>query len=150
MKSGVSEIVGQAVFQDGAKGTVYRALRPLWCASCSSVVAEGEMFTRDTQAGRALRLWPRCRACLPFALRSERLDKQTRSSLLQNLLTPVEMDKAADENQSGQAFAATTKQQKAKDERPKPEDERQKAREAMRRRLGPALERTRRTRTRKP
>lgn len=147
MKSGVSEIVGQAVFQDGTKGTVYKALRQLWCASCSSVVAEGEMFTRDPQqqAGRGLRLWPRCRACRPFALGLDKLDKQTRSALLQNLLTPVEHDKTADEAQSTEAFAATVKR-KAKEERQETKDARRKATEEMRRRLGPALERMRRSR----
>ncbi|MBD0326390.1 MAG: hypothetical protein ICV68_08160 [Pyrinomonadaceae bacterium] len=147
MKSGVSEIVGQAVFQDGTTGTVYRALRPLLCASCSSVVAEGEMFTRDAQSERGLRLWPRCRACLPFALGLDRLDKRTRSSLLQTLLTPVEQDKAADETRSVEAFAATDEQQKATDEPQETKDKRRKATEAMRQRLGPALARTRRSRT---
>ncbi len=147
MKSGVSEIVGQAVFSDGTRGTVYRALRPLWCASCSSVVAEGEMFTRDRQAGRGLRLWPRCRACLPFALG---LDTEPRSPLLQTLLTPVELDPAANETHDGKASAPHEGQQETDDEQRKADDKRQKIDEAMRRRLGPALERTRRPRSGKP
>lgn len=138
MKSGVSEIVGQGVFVDGSKGTVYRALRELWCATCSSVVAEGEMFTRDREAGQGLRLWPRCRACVPFALG---LDRRTRSSLLQTLLVPVEQDEAAIGN-PGRTASATN------DERQKINDKRQKATEEMRRRLGPALERGRRSRNR--
>lgn len=138
MKSGVSEIVGRAVFGDDTRGTVYRALRPLWCASCSNVVAEGEMFTRERRTGQGLRLWPRCRACRPFALG---LDRQTRSSLLQTLLTPVEQDEAANENHSGPPSATTGAQQETTDKR-------QKAAEEMRRRLGPALERSRRSRNR--
>jgi hypothetical protein len=137
MKDGVSEIIGQAVFGDGSKVTAYRALRPLWCASCSNVVAEGEMFTRDRQAGQGLRLWPRCQACVPFALDP---GKQARSSLLQNLLTPAEPGPAATMNHSRTEEATKNEQQKVKDER-------QKASEAMRQRLGPALERARRSRS---
>jgi hypothetical protein len=148
VKSGVSEIVGQAVFHDGTRGTVYRALRPLWCASCSSVVAEGEMFTRDSQAGRGLRLWPRCRACLPFALGLDR--EQTSSPLLQTLLRPVELDQAANETDDGKESAPHDGQQENTNEQRKANDKRQKIDEAMRRRLGPALERTRRPRSGKP
>jgi hypothetical protein len=139
MKSGVSEIIGQAVFGDGTKGTAYRALRSLWCASCSNVVAEGEMFTREQQAGQGLRLWPRCQACAPFAL--ETAAKRSGSALLQNLLTPGEQRETASPVRGKTAKAAN-------EEQPKVKDARQKAAEAMRQRLGPALELARRSRNR--
>lgn len=140
MKNGISEIIGQAVYGDGTRGTAYRALRPLWCASCSNVVAEGDAFTRERQAGQGLRLWPRCQACVPFALETMAA-KQSRSSLLQNLLTPTEPRPTATDKRSEPARAAG-------DERPQVKDQRQKAAEAMRQRLGPALERARRSRQR--
>ena len=129
MKKGVSELIGQAVFGDGSKGTAYRALRQLVCASCGGAVAGGEMFTRDSAPGQNLRLWPRCQACVPFTLESGRPE---RSSLIELLLTPTE---------SKQATAAT---EGKKDNRTN--DERRKAIAAMRKRLGPALERSRQTR----
>lgn len=129
MKSGISEIIGQAVFGDGSKGTAYRALRPLVCSSCGGLVAAGEMFTRERQAGQSLRLWPRCQACLPFALAT---DRQTRSSLLKSLLTPTEHEQDA---------TKLVEQEQAAN------DERRKTSEAMRQRLGPALERARRSRS---
>lgn len=139
MKSGISEIIGQAVFGDGTRGTAYRALRPLWCASCSNIVAEGDAFTRERQAGQGLRLWPRCQACVPFAL--ETTAKQTRSSLLQNLLTPT-----APRQPTVPTRDETPRTKN--DARQPVRDARQKAAEAMRQRLGPALERARRSRTR--
>ena len=131
MKSGVSEIIGQAVYGDGSRGTVYRALRPLFCASCSGVVAAGEMFTRDRHAGQGLRLWPRCQACVPFALTPG--GSQPRSSLLKSLLTPTKHEQAAIPKPVSNEREA--------------HDKRAKTIEAMRQRLGPALERTRRTRS---
>lgn len=132
MKSGVSEIIGQAIFDDGARGTAYRALRPLFCASCGGVVAAGEMFTRDPHAGgQGLRLWPRCQACVPFAFASG--NTQSRSPLLKSLLTPTKQEEAA----TARPFAS---EQETKDKRAKTAD-------ALRQRLGPALERTRRTRS---
>jgi hypothetical protein len=129
MKSGISEIIGQAVFADGSKGTAYRALRPLVCAACGGLVAAGDLFTRERQAGQSLRLWPRCQACVPFALES---GSRTRSSLLKSLLTPPEQDAAGKHDEQEQAA----------------NDERRKIDEAVRRRLGPALERARRSRNR--
>jgi hypothetical protein len=140
MKNGISEIIGQAVFGDGAKGTAYRALRPLWCASCSNAVAEGDMFTRERQTGQGLRLWPRCQACVPFAL--ETAGKRARSPLLQNLLTPVEQQSRAATVTRAEAASGTN------DEQRRIKDKRQQAAEAMRQRLGPALERARRSRNR--
>lgn len=131
MKSGVSEIIGQAVYVDGERGTAYRALRPLFCASCGGVVAAGEMFTRDRHAGQGLRLWPRCQACVPFAFAPG--GNQTRSLLLNSLLTPTRQEQ-------------TTARKTAANER-EANDKRSKTMEAMRQRLGPALERARRTRS---
>ncbi|HEY0404740.1 MAG TPA: hypothetical protein VGC89_03380, partial [Pyrinomonadaceae bacterium] len=134
----VSEIIGQALFGDGAQAAVYRALRQLVCSRCGGVVAAGEMFTRDRKGGQqGLRLWPRCRRCVPFALDT---GKQARSPLLQSLLNPTQQQQAATENR-GKPDHATN------DERQKAEDERQRVDEAMRRRLGPALERARRSRS---
>lgn len=132
MKSGVSEIIGQAAFGDGTRGKAYRALRELMCASCSRLIAEGEMFTRSPLAGQQFRLWPRCAACVPFALES---GGQERSSLLKALLTPVRQEKTATEIGNLDANQNATN------------DERLKIDEAMRRRLGPALERARRSRS---
>jgi hypothetical protein len=127
MKSGISEIIGQAVFGDGAKGTAYRALRPLVCSSCGGLIAAGDLFTRERQKGQSLRLWPRCQACLPFALESGR---QTRSDLLQALLTPTEQVSIPQRDEKEHAT----------------DDEHRKTSEALRQRLGPALERARRSR----
>jgi hypothetical protein len=157
MKNGVSEIIGQALFGDGAKGTAYRALRPLVCSRCGGLVAAGEMFTRDHASGQqGLRLWPRCQACLPFALDT---GKPTRSALLQSLLTPTKQESAATTKHRGEPDRATpdvkpkaderpnaVERLKAEDARQAAEDERQRVDEAMRRRLGPALERSRRWR----
>ena len=131
MKSGVSEIIGQAVFGDGTQATAYRALRPLFCASCGGVVAEGEMFTRDSHAGQqGLRLWPRCRECVPFAFAPA---APLRSPLLTSLLTPTKQEETTT-RKGGVREQETT-------------NERGRAAEAMRKRLGPALERARRTRS---
>jgi hypothetical protein len=139
MKKGVSEIIGQAVFGDGSKAAAYRALRPLVCASCGARVEGGEMFTRASLAGQSLRLWPRCQACLPFALVSaESGSGATRSSLIKFLLTPAE---------AGPATALTEdEKERATSKEKNANDERRKALVAMRRRLGPALERARRSR----
>lgn len=134
MKSGVSEIIGQAAFGDGTCGKVYRALRPLLCASCSRLIAAGEMFTRSRLEGQQFRLWPRCEACVPFALDS---GKPERSSLLKVLLTPVEPEKATT------GFEHTDKSERAAN------DKRLKIDESMRQRLGPALERAHRSRSSK-
>lgn len=134
MKSGVSELIGQAAFGDGTRGKAYRALRPLLCATCSRLIAAGEMFTRDRQAGQQLRLWPRCAACVPFALDS---GNPERSSLLKSLLTPTEQEKVSNDvvNLDESERAAN--------------DKRLKIDESMSKRLGPALEHSRRSRSSK-
>lgn len=137
MKKGVSEIIGQALFDDGAKGTAYRALRPLVCARCGGVVAAGESFTRDRAEGQGLQLWPRCQACVPFTFEPA---TPPRSPLLQSLLTPTKQEQSANETRGEQERATN-------DERRKALDKRTQIDEAMRRRLGPALERARRSRT---
>lgn len=142
MTKGVSEIIGQAIFGDGSKAAAYRALRPLVCASCGGVVASGEMFTRDRASTQSLRLWPRCQACLPFALES---GKPERSSLIEFLLMPIEPGPATITTKDKQE--RDEKERATNDERRKViNDERCKAIAAMRQRLGPALERARRSR----
>jgi hypothetical protein len=138
MKSGVSEIIGQAVFGDGSQGMAYRALRPLVCATCGGVIAAEAMFTRDRQsAGQRLRLWPRCQACLPFALARS---AKPRSALLESLLAPPGQEAAEQQQQRATTVATTAKERD--ESRP-----REETLEAMRRRLGPALDRARRTRS---
>jgi hypothetical protein len=151
MKNGVSEIIGQALFGDGARGTAYRALRPLVCARCGGMVATGEMFTRARSDRQGLRLWPRCQACVPFTLDA---GKPARSALLQSLLTPTKQEHASTEHHAEPEHAidderrkAVDERRKVEDERLRVEDERQRIDEAMRRRLGPALERARRSRS---
>jgi hypothetical protein len=133
MKSGVSEIVGQALLSDGTKADAYRALRPLICASCGGVVAAQAMFTRAAvgASGQGLHLWPRCHACVPFALAPA---GPKRSPLLQSLLAPTEQEETA-------ANLTRNATEQAKD------DKRGNSVEAMRRRLGPALEHSRRSRS---
>jgi hypothetical protein len=133
MKSGVSEIIGQAILEDGTEGTAYRALRPLVCATCGGLIAAKELFTRDRQAGgQRLRLWPRCRACLPFALAPV---TKPRSALLESLLTPA--------GQPQEQLSKGAPGAKERDEK----GGRDEIMEAVRQRLGPALARTRRTRS---
>lgn len=136
MRSGVSEIIGEAVLDDGSKGTAYRALRPLVCASCAKPLAAGEMFTRERLPGQSLPLFPRCQECIPFKLEPVKA-LPPRSPLLSSLLAPAD-----DESQRQHhlpARASTTKEPTAKDEQ-------QRALAAMRERLGPALQRGRRSR----
>lgn len=127
MKSGVSEITGRAVFGDGSVGVAYSALRPLVCASCGGSIAAGQIFTRDCPPGRSLRLWPRCRACLPFTLEGA---GSVRSPLLESLLKQTEQAQAPAPNAEAKRDAG----------------ERRRVEEAVRERLGPALRKARRKR----
>jgi hypothetical protein len=132
MKDGVSEIIGEAAFGDGTKAAAYRALRPLLCSSCGGMMAEGTLFTRERRAaGQGLRLWPRCPECAPFALVPA---TAKRSPLLAALLAPTEQERA---------MIATPGEHQQEEG---PSEARRKAQAAMRSRLGPALERARRSR----
>ncbi|HWT00527.1 MAG TPA: hypothetical protein VN256_09790 [Pyrinomonadaceae bacterium] len=75
----VSEIVGRA-----DKGTaVYRALRPLLCATCGAGINEGALFTRRKVKGIGVRIMPQCRECAPFTFEP---GAKKESDLLRSLL----------------------------------------------------------------
>ena len=119
MAQGVSEIVGRADGPGGSGVTVYRALKPLLCAPCGEPIGEGTLFTRRGLPGLGSRI-PRCRECAPFDLLAGGDQEQPRPALLESLLTP----------------------------RPEPNETRVRdsdaEKEAVERRLGPALRRCRR------
>ena len=125
MEKGISEIVGRGNLDDGRSTDVYRALRPLLCATCGAEIAEGALFTRRRVKGIGLRIMPQCPKCAPFTLRAEGKEK---SALLRSLLAEQPADSSGRPNTSSEADS----QAKA-----------QGAREEVRRRLGPALARGR-------
>jgi hypothetical protein len=104
----VSEIVGRA---DGGS-EVYRALRPLLCATCGAAIGEGTLFTRRKVKGIGVRIMPQCRECAPFTFEA---GAKKESDLLRALLA-----QPAD----------------APPKRPAPE---KNLKEEVARRLGPAL-----------
>jgi RNase P subunit RPR2 len=88
MNRSISEIVGTAEGANGARVTIYRALRQLLCARCGAAMTEGTLFTRRAVRGGDLHIFPQCRECAPFVLSTE---KRSESALLRTLLsTPVE------------------------------------------------------------
>jgi hypothetical protein len=106
----VSEIVGRA---DG-DAVVYRALRPLLCATCGAAIGKGALFTRRRVKGIGVRIMPQCRECAPFTFEH---GTQKESDLLRSLLAqPTD----------------------APPKRPAPE---KNLKEEVARRLGPALKR---------
>ena len=121
MKKGISEIVGIADAVGKSELTVYRALKQLFCAACGEMICEGVLFTRRSLYGRGLRILPQCQKCAPFNLRAAGEKEPRRSALLQSLLTPQL------ESRQGEVRMN------------KPDAER----EAVERRLGPALRRCR-------
>lgn len=116
MAKGISEICGQALLSNGRCVNVYRALRPLVCAACGSLIKEKELFSRGKLAG--LPLAPRCRECLPFELQPESATSE--SGLLKSLF----------ETSSKSRSRALT------------EAEQRNIRRKVEKRLGPALKRT--------
>ncbi|HEX8475558.1 MAG TPA: hypothetical protein VF666_16135 [Pyrinomonadaceae bacterium] len=121
MTRSISEIVGEAVGANDARVTIYRALRQLLCARCGAAIMEGMLFTRRASQGEGLRIFPQCRECAPFVLSAE---KGRESALLQTLLsTPVEPPVEASVLRPTEVA------------------------EAVEKRLGPALRRTRRVRS---
>ena len=119
MKKGISEIAGFVESVGELRVTVYRALKTLFCAACGETIKEGTLFTRRRLYGQGLRILPQCQKCAPFNLRADGEKEQRQSALLQSLLTP----------------------------QPEPSDARVRNpgadREAVERRLGPALRRCR-------
>ncbi len=110
----VSEIVGRAELAGGGGAEVYRALRTLLCATCGAEIGEGTLFTRRKVKGIGVRIMPQCQKCAPFALAEGGGKKQ--SDLLRSLLAAPE--------KTSQPVAAE-----------------KNLKEAVARRLGPALRR---------
>lgn len=146
MKRAISEIVGRAAATDAGSGQapveIYRALRPLRCASCDRLIVEGELFTRRATSAKGLRILPRCRKCAPFVLRPE--EASTGHPMLDSLLSaasetaPVSKGRRAQEEEEEEPSSTNAP----------PDDEKQKrVAQAMIERLGPALRHARRNRT---
>jgi hypothetical protein len=88
MAKGISEIVGLADGMGKSRVTVYRALKILMCAACGETIGEGVLFTRRSLYGQGLRILPKCRKCAPFDLRTFDQNEQRQSALIESLLTP--------------------------------------------------------------
>ena len=124
----VSEIVGRAEVAGGRSAEVYRALRPLLCATCGAEIGEGTLFTRRKVKGIGVRIMPQCPKCRPFALKG---DGKKQSDLLRTLLAGQPSDspeRAAPEGIS------------------QPHDASKNLKEEAARRLGPALRRSKKGR----
>ena len=127
---GISEIVGDAVLKSGGTQSAYRALRQLLCGRCCSVINTGDYFTRTPLPGILMPISPRCLECVPFELHlfeeKETSPEKVKSELLSSLL---EGDKPISQHETAV----------------KKED----VEEKFLSRLGPALEKTKRTKIRK-
>lgn len=133
-KRAISEIVGRARVADQNSGVVYRALLTIRCASCDELIAEGDLFTRHPVLAQGMPILPKCRKCIPFTLMSE--DEKTRHPMLDSILSPPAGKSTAPES-------APSKRSANSDARDQSEQER--IAEAVERRLGPALARSRRS-----
>ncbi|MBA2645836.1 MAG: hypothetical protein H0U81_03450 [Pyrinomonadaceae bacterium] len=122
MNKPISEFVGEVELK-GDKGTeqAYRALRPVICAGCGHIIPEGTLFTRIVIPGSGVRISPRCQKCFPFTLRDGK-ETVAASPLMDNLL------------RGGESRRDTTQQKSTKE-----------VEDAITLRLGPALERARRS-----
>jgi hypothetical protein len=120
---GISEIVGTGEGAGRSCVTVYRALRQLICAPCGGMINEGTLFTRRSLQGQGLRILPQCQKCAPFNLSMDGDARRPRSIMLDALLAPL----------SEQEADSSLKEEVAQDA----------VREAVAKRLGPALRRTR-------
>jgi hypothetical protein len=130
MEKGISEIVGRGNLDEGRSTDVYRALRTLLCATCGAEIAEGMLFTRRRVKGVGLRIMPQCPKCAPFTLQA---DKKEKSVLLQSLLAEQTPDSSKRSIASSEVDSPAQAKAKSVDEE-------------VRRRLGPALKRSRRGR----
>jgi hypothetical protein len=131
MEKGISEIVGRGNLEDGRSTDVYRALRSLLCAACGAEIPEGLFFTRRRVRGIGLRIMPQCPKCAPFTLQPDRKEK---SALLKSLLAEHPSDSSS---RAASASPEADAEAQAKAE---------SVNEEVRRRLGPALKRSRRGR----
>lgn len=130
MEKGISEIVGRGNLNNGRSTDVYRALRTLLCATCGAEIAEAMLFTRRRVKGIGLRIMPQCPKCAPFTLQADRKEK---SGLLQSLLAEQPTDSSRRSIVSSEVDSQAQAKAKSVDEE-------------VRRRLGPALKRSRRGR----
>ena len=121
MAKAISEIAGLAEEVGKSRVIVYRALKQLLCAKCGEVISEGTLFTRRSLYGQGLRILPQCQKCAPFSLGATGGEAPWPSALLESLLT------SQPENQAGETRKRDTRS----------------GREAVERRLGPALRRCR-------
>ena len=138
MKRAVSEIVGRAELAGHAPVAIHRALTSsLRCASCDSLIAEGELFTRRNTFGQGLRILPRCRKCAPFTLMPE--EAKTVHPMLDSLLSPAAETSTVSKGRLAKKSSTT--------DAPEPDEKQKRIKEAMIERLGPALRRTRHRRT---
>lgn len=87
---GVSEIVGSVNVEGRGSEKVYRALRPLICASCGVAIEEGALFTRREHASFALHIMPTCAECVPFTWPEDATRPDEGSSLIESLLTTTQ------------------------------------------------------------
>ena len=127
MDKGISEIVGRAELKTGGSIQVYRALRSLLCSTCGTEIAEGAHFTRRTVKGIGVSIMPQCRKCAPFTLQT---NKQERSALLRSLLAENPSDSSPHTAIPSETASTTQAAEK-------------NLKEAVNRRLGPALKRSR-------
>jgi hypothetical protein len=132
MEKAISEIAGRVDLQSGGSTLAYRALRPLLCAACGVVMAEGALFTRHKVKGIGVNIMPRCQQCEPFALRAS---KEEKSALLKSLLS-------GHTSQPLKNSSSTTSDSSQNSS--KPEGEGKNLLEEVQKRLGPALKRGRR------
>ena len=129
----ISEVVGHVRVADGSSDVVYRALRPLLCAGCGRLVAEGALFTRRKLPGEHLRLMPQCAECAPVQFDTRH--RKTPSALIDALLAP------APETLLTQTPA--TAEQPPPDAAARARGKREEAQREVQRRIGPALNRRR-------
>jgi hypothetical protein len=123
MTKGISQIVGTGEGAGDARVTVYRALRRIICTPCGGTIMEGELFTRHNVHSEGVRILSRCQKCAPFTLGMDGQAKRPRSKMLDALLAP----------RSGQEGDSSSKEAGEQDA----------IREAVAKRLGPALRRRR-------
>lgn len=128
---GISKIVGEALLKSDNIQSAYLALRQLLCARCGKVINEGDYFTRKLLPGVQIPISPRCQECVPFELKlfDEKAESSTtkeKSELLKSLLE-------SDDKKTINSSATEDKE----------------IEEKFLSRLGPALEKTRRTKFKK-
>lgn len=131
MDKGISEIVGRGDLEEGGSTEVYRALRSLLCATCGASIAQNALFTRRKVKGIGLRIMPQCAKCAPFSLQA---DKKEKSALLESLLTKQPTNSIKRENELARLDSQSDTH--LPNDRKSLDDE-------VKRRLGPALKRSR-------